>query len=140
MRIIIAILLLLSLLPLADAQEKEKWKRVITFDESVVDLNVSQVSFGEGDIARVKFRTTFSKLVPIRGGGNYKVLVEAMDFRCQERLYRLAEETFFDKKGTVIPMSGTPVSAEWKQVKSQGTMERLLAPACDLIKEKRQYH
>src|SRR5204863_257343 len=93
MRIFIAILLLLLLLPITNAQEKEKWKRVITFDESVVDLNVSQVSFGEGDIARVKFRTTFSKLVPIRGGGNYKVLIEEMDFRCQERLYRLAEET-----------------------------------------------
>ena len=98
------------------------------------------IRFGEGDIARVKFRTTYNKLVPIRGGGSYKVLVEQMDLRCQERLYRLAEETFFDKKGTVIPMSGTSVSAEWKQVKSQGTMERLLAPACDLIKEKRQYH
>jgi hypothetical protein len=140
MRTFIAILLLSMMLPLTTAQEKEKWKRVITFDESVVDLNVSQVSFGEGDIAQVKFRTTYSKLVPVRGGGNYKVLVEVMDFRCQERLYRLSEETFFDKKGTVIPMPGTSVSAEWKPVKSQGMMERLLAPACELIKEKRQYH
>jgi len=137
MRFFIAILFLLLLLPSTGAQEKDRWRRIITFEDSIVELNLSQVSFGEGNIGRVRFRTTYSKPVPIRGGGIYKSLIETIEFRCAERQYRLVKEEFFDKKGSIINSMETKTTTEWKDIKTLSTMERLMIPACELIKEKR---
>ena len=138
MRILICIFLMVPIPILA--QEKERWQRVYTGEDAVIDMKVSQVTFEIGSSGRVRFRTILSqpeilKETPLV---KYKRRLETIEFRCGERTYRVYEATLLDAKGQPIQSYEAKLSQDWKVFKAGGMMERLFAPACKLIAEKRR--
>jgi hypothetical protein len=122
------------------AQGKDKWRRIYTYDDSTIEMNMSRVTFGLGDDGRVIFRTVWSKpgVLKEMPGAQYKSRHETIEFRCSERRYRVIESTFFDPKGKPIKTVELDPSTKWEFVKRGGMMERLFGPACGLIDEKRR--
>ncbi len=70
------------------AQQLPEWYRVYTFDDSIIEMNTSDVTlWGSGndrvkpDIGRIKFRWTFDTLQPLSGEPQlkYKSKLEVFD-------------------------------------------------------------
>ncbi|HXM35663.1 MAG TPA: hypothetical protein VN920_10780, partial [Pyrinomonadaceae bacterium] len=75
MRILPYILLLLLLPALVVAQEKSDWRRIYTYEDgTVLELNTAKVTFGLGEIGRVKFRLVWTTpdSVPGKAGLQYR--------------------------------------------------------------------
>lgn len=133
-------------------EQKDRWKRVFTGADSIVEVDVSKVTFGSLPVARVRFRTILSKpeALPRNSTVQYKTRIETIEFKCQindagsgsrainETRYRLYEGSFLNEKGQIVKSFEWQPSEEWKEVKFGSTMERLSAAACKLISEKRQ--
>ena len=130
----------LMLSALAGSQEDEKWRRIYTFEDAALEMNVSKVSFGTGKIGRVRFRTVLSKPEALKemSGVKYKSRLETIEFKCAERQYRVYETSLLDPKGKAIKSFEMGMSEEWKAVKSGSMAGRMYAPACKLIDEKRR--
>jgi len=81
-----------------------EWYRVYTFDDSVIEMNTAQVTFGGKDIGRVRLRWTFDQPEALSGEPQlkYKSRLEVMEFNCSQRRYRLYDLTFYDAAGKVI--------------------------------------
>ncbi len=114
-----------------------EWYRVYTFDASIIEMNTSQVTFGGKDIGRVRFRWTFDQLEPMSGEPQlrYKTRLEVMEFNCALRRYRLYDLTFFDASGKSIRHEEMNPPVEWRTVAFGSVMEKLFAPACQLIEK-----
>jgi hypothetical protein len=134
--------LLLALPASATAQEKgkEKWQRVYTYDDGFIEMDTSKVTFGSAKIGRVRFRTVFSKPEALKGapGVKYKSRLETIEFKCAEKSYRIYEVTLLNPQGKPVQSYEREVTEEWKAVKFGSMMEKLFAPACNLIEEKRR--
>src|ERR1700686_4099580 len=117
------------------AQQLPEWYRVYTFDESIIEMNASQVTFGGKDIGRVRFRWTFDQPEELSGEPQlkYKSRLEVMEVNCSQRRYRLYDLTFFDASGKVIRSEQMNPPGEWRTVTFGSMMEKLFAPACELI-------
>ena len=152
MRILPCAVLLLAAALIAAQEEKEKWQRVYTGEDSIIEMELAKVTFGSASIGRVRFRTTFSKPQTLNEKPvvKYKKRLETIEFRCEMdsvRLghypanttrYRLFEATLLDAKGKVVkPLDWDP-SEGWREVKFGSMMEKLSVPACKLIEEKRR--
>src|SRR5258708_31099011 len=76
------------------AQKTPAWYRVYTFDESIIEMNTSNVIVG-GDIGRVTFRWTFDQPEVLNGNPKltYKTRLETIDFRCTDWHYRYSKVT-----------------------------------------------
>ena len=120
------------------AQQLPEWYRVYTFDESVIDMNTSIVSFITKDIARVRFRWTFDQPEVLRENPliSYKSRLEVMEFNCSEHRYRPYHLTFFDFAGNILRIEEMHPPREWSSVSSSRMMAKLYEPACELIKKK----
>lgn len=136
------ILICLSwLLPFPVAQEaKDKWQRVYTGDDVIIEINILKVTFGEKKIGRVRFRTVLSRPQQVKEtpAVQYKSRLEIIEFKCAERQYRIYQTTLLDLKGNVIDSYEGDISEEWKTLKPGGMMQKLFGPACSLIDEKRR--
>ena len=140
MRLLLASILLLLSFFHSNAQEKEKWERVYTFEDATIAMNTTTVTFAEEGTGSVRFRWNWSKPQPLSdaSGTKYKSRVEAIEFDCARRRYRLREFTLFDEKSKSLltrEMEEQPL--EWNFLKPGGMMERLFGPACRLIEKKR---
>ena len=120
------------------AQQLPEWYRVYTFDESIIEMNTSQVTFGGKDIGRVRFRWTFDRPESLSGEPRvkYKSRLEVMEFNCSDKRYRLYDVTLFDSAGKPIRHEQMNPPVEWRTVTSESMMERLFAPACQLIEKR----
>jgi surface-adhesin protein E len=120
------------------AQNLPEWYRIYTFDESIIEMNTSLVTFGGKDIARVRFRWVFDQ--PETLGGErpvkYKSRLEVMEFDCSDRRYRLHHVSLFDAAGEAIRHELVEAPDEWRTVRSGSMMVKLFEPACRLIKQK----
>jgi hypothetical protein len=114
-----------------------EWYRVYTFDESIIEMNTAQVTFGGKDIGRVRFRWTFDKPEALSGEPQlkYKTRLEVMEFNCTQRRYRLYDLAFYDAVGKVIRREEMNPPVEWRTVTFGSVMEKLFAPACQLIEK-----
>src|SRR6266480_7325796 len=85
------------------AQQLPEWYRVYTFDESIIEMNTSNVIVG-GDIGRVTFRWTFDQLETLKGNPElkYKSRLETIEFRCVDQRYRYFEVSLLDSTGKTI--------------------------------------
>src|SRR5258708_16897261 len=61
-----------------------------------------------------------------------------MEFNCSQRRYRLYDLAFYDAAGKVIRREEMNPPVEWRTVTFGSVMEKLFAPACELI-EKREH-
>ena len=151
MRVLPCALLLMSSV-LSAAQDKKIWQRVYTGEDSIIEINVSKVTFVEYstarkvtfsyDTGRVGFRTIYSKpeVLKEKLGVKYKSRLETIEFNCAGNTarYRLYEAALLDEKGKVIKTFARDPLAEWKETKRGGVMEKLAGAACALIDEKRR--
>jgi len=138
MRILIWLILILPAAT-SSQEEKEKWQRIYTGEDSVIEINVSKVTFGDRNIGRVRFRTVLSKSQAVKNmpAEKYKSRLETIEFKCTEKRYRIYETSLIDSQGKAIQSDEGDLSEEWKVLKRGGMMERLFGPACRLIDEKR---
>ncbi len=118
-------------------QQPPEWYRVYTLDEGIVEMNTSQVTFGGKDIGRVRFRWTFDQPEALSADPQvkYKSRLEVMEFNCSLHRYRLYDLTFFDGAGKVIRSEQMNPPDEWCTVRFGSMMEKLFAPACELIEK-----
>ncbi|HEV2836465.1 MAG TPA: hypothetical protein VGW58_14155 [Pyrinomonadaceae bacterium] len=110
------------------AQEpKDKWRRVFTGEDSIIELNVSSPRFVPSHIMRVEFRTTFSKPEKLNSTSDlrYKSRLETIDFKLNEHRYRLFETTIMDEAGKALSSYKATTDDEWRIMKPGGVMERL---------------
>jgi hypothetical protein len=119
------------------AQEKSKWRRVYTYDDSFIEMEVIKLSFG--NFGRVRFRTVYDKPETLRGitGVKYKSHIEDMELMCAQRRYRVTGTDFLDARGKVIRSYKADESEGWKVVRFGSMMEKLFVPACRMIAEKK---
>ncbi len=136
-RVLLASLFLFSSTSLT-AQQLPEWYRVYTFDESIIELNTSLVTFISKDITRVRFRWTFDQPAALSGEAQskYKSRLEVMELNCSEQRYRPYHLTFFDAAGNIVRVEEMNPPGEWRTITSGSMMEKLFAPACELIKQR----
>ena len=129
-------LLLLSSTSLM-AQHLPEWYRVYTFDESMIEMNTSLVTFISKDVTRVRFRWTFDQPERLSGEpqSKYKSQLEVMELNCSLQRYRPYHLTYFDSAGNVVHVEENQLG-EWSTVTSGSMIQKLFAPACELIKQK----
>ena len=152
MRALPCAVLLLAPVLIAAQGEKEKWQRVYTGEDSIIEMELTKVTFGSASIGRVRFRTTFSKPQTLNEKPvvKYKSRLETIEFKCEMgsvRLghypanttrYRLFEATLLDARGKVVKSLDWDPSEDWREVRFGSMMEKLSYPACKLIEEKRR--
>ena len=138
MRITACLILTLALASSLAAQQQKsnKWHRVYTYEDAVIEME--EVAFTFGNFGRVRFRTVFKKSQPMRGKPDvkYKTIVEDMELDCVESVYRVAETTFLDGEGKVIQSYKPDVPGPWKTARSVVTGQ-IVGPACRMIRKKK---
>jgi hypothetical protein len=112
------------------AQTKNKWQRVYTGDDSVIEINVSSSTLEADHVLRVDFRTTLRKPENIahRQGAKYKSRIETIRFKLNQNRYLLAQTAWFDTKGAKLD-SYAVTEEDWRVLKPGGVMERLFNSA-----------
>ena len=130
------IICLLGTLPISIRAQKQndKWQRVYTGDDSIIEINGSSLRFEPNHILRVGFRTTFSKPENLVGspGAKYKSRLETIDFKLDEQRYRLYETTLLDPQGRTLQSYAATSLEDWRVLKQGGIMERLFNAALAL--------
>jgi hypothetical protein len=119
------------------AQQLPEWYRVYTFDESIIEMNTSNVIVG-GDIGRVTFRWTFDQPEALRGHPELKckTRLETIEFKCTDRRYRYYEVTMLDSNGKTIHSESMTSPYEWHKIEWGSVMATISGPACQLIRKK----
>ncbi len=135
-----AFILLSLILTVVSGQEKDKWKRVYTYDDSFVEVNESKVIIVDNKIVRVLFRTTYSKQQSLRGKPNvkYKTMFESIEFKCEQRLYRQHQLVYRDSKGIEVETYESKQDEEWRSTTSSGSMRRFMSFGCQLGDDQRR--
>ena len=133
MRVLLPSLLLLLSSTSVVAQRLPEWYRVYTFDESIIEMNTSNVIVG-GDIGRVTFRWTFDQPETFKGEPQlkYKSRLEAIEFKCADGRYRYYELSLVDSTGKTIHSELMKSPYEWHEI-SGSVMATISVPACQLI-------
>ena len=114
------------------AQEiKDKWQRVYTGEDSIIEINESNHSFEPGRVMRVEIRTTLTKPEKISSTSEtrYKTRLEKIDFRLTGKQYRVFETTIIDAAGKTLSSYQTQSAEDWRVIKPNGIMERLFYAA-----------
>ena len=114
------------------AQEiKDKWQRVYTGEDSIIEINESNHSFEPGRVMRVAIRTTLTKPEKISSTSEtrYKTRLEKIDFRLTGKQYRVFETTIIDAAGKTLSSYQTQSAEDWRVIKPNGIMERLFYAA-----------
>ena len=84
--------------PVSVQQSKDKWYRVYTGEGYVIEINASSLRFQPGRVLRVQFRTILSNPETLGGssGEKYKTRLEAIEFKLDERRYRMSDTTLLN--------------------------------------------
>lgn len=112
-------------------QTKDKWQRVYTGEESVIEINTTSLKFEPDLILRVQFRTTYTKAETLPGTSDtkYKMRLEIIEFKLNETRYRISETSLLDSSGKELQWYSTSQMREWRVLKQGGVTERLFAAA-----------
>ena len=95
---------------------EDRWLRILTDDDSIIDVDRFSLVLEPAQVIRADFRTTFSKpLPPISNSGNsYMFRLDSIQFRLSDKRYQVRESKFVDASGHVVssrPVKGADV---WK--------------------------
>jgi hypothetical protein len=104
------------------AAQSEKWQRVYTAEDFIVDAKPSTLTYQPGQSLRLQFRTNFSKPETLDANSKYKTRLETIEFRADKR-YRYYETVLLDAAGKVLVTY--PLSPDWKTFKPGGVTNRL---------------
>jgi hypothetical protein len=108
-------------------QANDKWQRVYTGEDSLIEINVANLRLERNHILRVRFRTILSKPENLEGsaGAKFKIRLETIDFKANEKQYRLWETSLLDPNGKILRTYTATSIDDWKVLKVGGVMERL---------------
>lgn len=108
-------------------REKERWQRVYTGEDFYIETNAARMTLEPHQILRAIFQTVQKKPASLTGqsGTEYKRHLETIDFKLNERRYRLYEVEWIDSDGQTVQTHKTDPSEDWKVLKPGGMMERL---------------
>lgn len=141
MRTTLAALALFLLAPVTlNAQEKQEWSRVYTFEESVIDMNTRLVSFSGKTSGRVRFRWSFEKSQqgwPGRPDLEFRSRLDVMEFDCKNKRYRYSSITLLDASGNVLLSEEIDWFVPWTPLTEESFNKRLYEPACRLLELRR---
>jgi len=124
--VVVIVLLHCSSFP-ASAQH-DKWRRVFTGEDFIVDMNPATLSFETGRTMLIQFRTVFSRTQSTTGNLKYKTSLETMEFNSRKR-YRYREITLLDSANKAVLSYST---TEWKSFRVGGVTSRLFDAAFSL--------
>jgi hypothetical protein len=112
------------------AQTKDKWQRVYTGEDSVIEINASSLTLEAEHVLRVEFRTTLAKPDTIAANqtAKYKRRLETIAFKLNQNRYRVAQIVWFDANGAKLD-SYTATADDWRVLKQGGVMDRLFNSA-----------
>jgi hypothetical protein len=114
--------------PSVSAQtRKDKWLRVYTGDDSIIEVNSEGLTFNDAHTVRVLFRTILNEPEGLLGKPEtkYKSRLETTEFKLNERTYRLTSATLLDTAGKVVLTHEATEKASWRVMKAGGMMSRL---------------
>lgn len=116
---------------LSAQQTKDKWQRVYTGAESVIEINTSSLKFEPDYVVRVQFRTVLSHAETLPGSTNtkYKSRLETIDFKLNDGRYRIFETSLLDSSGKELQWYSTNQMREWRVLKAGGVTEKLFIAA-----------
>jgi hypothetical protein len=133
--------ILLLLLPaFVSAQERNEWRRIFTYEDgTVLELNTAKVTFGPGEIGRVKFRVVWAQPdnVPGKPGVQFKTRLETIELKCSQRRFRRYDMTLLDLQDKPVYTYTGKTTDEWEEPKAKNVMNRIFEPACALLNEQR---
>ncbi|HKZ79295.1 MAG TPA: surface-adhesin E family protein [Pyrinomonadaceae bacterium] len=137
MRIVILTYIFVLSGPSLLAQQSPVWDRVYTFDDSMIEMNTSDLVIG-GNIARATFRWTFDQPEILSGQPQqrYKSRNEVFEFNCIDKRYRPYEISFVDAAGKLIRTEEGNPPAKWLAVDPGSMIDKLFTPACQLFNER----
>jgi hypothetical protein len=118
----IAIFLFILLVQAAFSQNNgDQWLRVVTYEDSVVDLGRTSLVLEEGGIIRAAFKTTLIKdeAVPGKDDLKYRSRLDLIEFNSAEHLYRVFESSFIDTHGKVVMSAAANGTEDWKPIRGQ---------------------
>lgn len=115
-------------------QTRDKWQRVYTGEESIIEVNASSLKLEPDHVLRVQFRTILShpETHPGISSAKYKTRLETIDFKPNERRYRPFEMTLLDTGGKELQSYSANELGDWRAVRAGGVTERLLNGALAL--------
>jgi hypothetical protein len=123
----VAVLLCVLQTSILAQTEKERWRRVYTGDDSIIEVNAFSLTFEEGRILRVIFKTTLSKpeSLPGKSETTYRRRLETTEFKLDGLSYRFPETTLLDSAGRIVLTHQASPDGNWRAVKDGGMMKRL---------------
>lgn len=124
-----AVVILLLWCSVHVAAQSDKWQRVFTGEDFIVDVKPSTLTYQPGRVVRLQFRTVLSKPEPLDGKLKYKTRFETIEFRSDKR-YRYYETTLLDSADKTL--ATYPLSHEWKTFRPGGIANRLYDAAISL--------
>jgi len=151
----------------ASQAQSEKWRRVYTSSESIIEIDISSVTFTANNVnhtinfgaphtGRVKFRTVFSKpqLLDKNSSLGYKTSLETYEFRCDTdpRIIKSPAEpnnpplrpiAYRLYAATFLGSDDKAIGhrqdvSDWKSIRSGNVMDKLGIAACALIENSRR--
>lgn len=111
--------------------KEERWKRVYTGEDAVIDLDGSSLLLDAGHILRVRVRTILSKPEALREepGTKYTNRLETVEFSLSEKRYRFHDIRLLDSAGKTVQSYEPKTPEDWRTLKDRGMMQRLLHAA-----------
>ena len=111
------------------AQEKARWQRVYTGEDSVLEIKVLSLQFEAERVVRATYRTVLSKSesLPEKSDTKYKSRIETVAFSAAGRRYRFEAVRWLDAKDNIVHSYQAAGPADWKVFKNGGIMDRMFA-------------
>lgn len=116
------------------AQAPPQWKRVYTFDDSVIEVQTNSVVVTGKRTGLVTFRQKYENLQRSKGAadGTFRTERETYEFNCQEKRARLISVERLDSSGGVV-QRGTAGPAFWRYASGGGVVAQYINAGCQLI-------
>ena len=103
--------------PIFIGEHKKEWQRVITSQDSNIEISSSSLVLGPNDLFSAKFRTILSKSEQAyeKPGVKYKTRLETIQFDAKKQVYRILETSLLDSSEKPV-LTFAPQREVWKPI------------------------
>lgn len=111
----------------------DQWLRVLTGEDSVIDVNRLSLALEPKQVITAQFRTRLLKSEPVPGnsGLKYGSRIDFFEFDIKDQLYRISKSDLLDSSGKVVLSNPSSNPDKWKQLRGP-TVHRLFSAASQL--------
>lgn len=113
--------------------QDDLWLRVVTAEESVIEVNRTSLVLERNGVIRAEFRTQLStpEAVPEKLGVKYQTRLDSIQFSVKDDRYRIAESKLLDESGKTVMSYSSSDTDNWKSLGGR-TARRLFGAAGQL--------